>query len=137
MENLVKERIQNGELIRLSTMELQFMRFIWKHPNGVSSEAIYEYFPQARGTKSTVLYNISEKGYVEKVQQGLHHFYRALVNEAEYDQAVLLLDMEKNFGDSSFERLTAAFCGKTKLDEEQKDRIKSLIEELKNDLDSQ
>ena len=49
----------------------------------------------------------------------------------------MLLDMEKNFGDSSFERLTAAFCGKTKLDEEQKDRIKSLIEELKNDLDSQ
>ena len=58
------------------------MRFIWKHPEGVSSEAIYEHFPQPRGTKSTVLYNISEKGYVEKVQQGLHHFYRALVKEA-------------------------------------------------------
>ena len=58
------------------------MRFIWKHPEGVSSEAIYEHFPQPRGTKSTVLDNISEKGYVEKVQQGLHHFYRALVKEA-------------------------------------------------------
>ena len=72
MKNLMKERIQNGELKRLSNMELQFMRFI----------PIYEHFPQPRGTKSTVLYNISEKGYVEKVQQGLHHFYRALVKEA-------------------------------------------------------
>ena len=58
------------------------MRFIWKHPEGVSSEAIYEHFLQPRGTKSTFLYNISEKGYVEKVQQRLHHFYRALVKEA-------------------------------------------------------
>ena len=48
------------------------MRFIWKHPEGVSSEAIYEHFPQPRGTKSTVLYNISEKGYVEKVQQDVY-----------------------------------------------------------------
>ena len=82
MKNLMKERIQNGELKRLSNMKLQFMRFIREHPEGVSSETIYEHFPQPRGTKSTVLYNISEKGYVEKVQQGLHHFYRALVKEA-------------------------------------------------------
>lgn len=136
MGNMVKERIQKGELKRLSNMELQFMRFIWKHPEGISSEAIYEHFKQPRGTKSTVLYNISEKGYVDKIQQGLHHFYRANIGEAEYDQAVLLLDMEKNFGDSSFERLAAAFCGKMELDEGQKERLRNLIEELKDDLDS-
>ena len=34
MKNLMKERIQNGELKRLSNMELQFMRFIRKHPEG-------------------------------------------------------------------------------------------------------
>ena len=116
-------------------MELQFMRFIWRHPEGISSEEIYEHFPQPRGTKSTVLYNISEKGYVDQSQKGLHHYYRARIREAEYDQAVLLLDLEKNFGDASFERMAAAFCGKEKLDEKQKTRIQSLIEELGDDLD--
>ena len=40
---------------KLSPMEMEFMKFIWEHPDGISSEEIYEHFPQARGTKSTVL----------------------------------------------------------------------------------
>ena len=135
MKNLTKERIEKGELKRLSHMELQFMRLIWQHPEGISSEKIYEHFPQPRGTKSTVLYNISEKGYVDQSQKGLHHYYRARIREAEYDQAVLLLDLEKNFGDASFERMAAAFCGKEKLDEKQKTLIQGVIEELGDDLD--
>ena len=51
-----------GGLKKLSKTELQFMEFIWQHPEGVSSQEIYAHFPQARGTKGTILYNISEKG---------------------------------------------------------------------------
>ena len=47
---------------KLSATEFEFMKFIWKHPEGVSSEEIYQAFPQARGTKSTILYHLSEKG---------------------------------------------------------------------------
>lgn len=36
---------------KLSATEFEFMKFIWKYPEGVSSEEIYQAFPQARGTK--------------------------------------------------------------------------------------
>ena len=66
---------------KLSATEFEFMKFIWKHPEGVSSEEIYQAFPQARGTKSTILYHLSEKGYVDKKLSGLHHFYTVLVTK--------------------------------------------------------
>ena len=85
---------------KLSPMELEFMRYIWEHPDGISSEEIYEHFPQARGTKSTVLYNISQKGYVDKRQEGLHHIYTALVGRAEYEQALVRQQFLKSMGSS-------------------------------------
>lgn len=41
-----------GGLKKLSKTELEFMKFIWKYPEGITSEAIYDHFPQSRGTKS-------------------------------------------------------------------------------------
>ena len=51
---------------KLSATEFEFMKFIWKHPEGVSSEEIYQAFPQARGTKSTILYHLSERAMLIK-----------------------------------------------------------------------
>ena len=124
---------KSSSFSKLTNTELKFMRFIWKHPEGVSSEEIYSNFTQSRGTKSTILYNISEKGFVDKVQQGLHHFYRAKIQEVEYDQALLKWELENAFGESSFERLVTAFCGKKRLDEDQKKKIELLLMELQND----
>ncbi|MDE7320958.1 MAG: BlaI/MecI/CopY family transcriptional regulator [Lachnospiraceae bacterium] len=120
----------------LSPMELEFMRYIWEHPDGISSEEIYEHFPQARGTKSTVLYNISQKGYVEKRQEGLHHIYTALVGRAEYEQALVRQQFLKSMGSSSLEGLVAAFCGKEKLTEKQKEKVQELLEEMERDAES-
>ena len=62
MSRLPEDSINNSTgLKKLSKTELEFMKFIWKHPEGISSEEIYNHFPQARGTKSTILYNISER----------------------------------------------------------------------------
>ena len=104
------ERI--GGKKRLSVTELKFMEVIWAHPEGISSEEIYQRFPQARGTKSTILYNISEKGYVENRQEGLHHIYTPLVTRLEYEQALICHERDKSFGSRSFEHMVAAFCVK-------------------------
>lgn len=126
-----------GGLKKLSATELQFMKFIWEHPEGISSEEIYEQFPQARGTKSTILYKISEKGYVQNRQCGRHHFYTANFSEAEYEQALLRQQLKKTFGDTSFEHLVAAFCGKKNLTQRQLVRVKELLKELENDVDDE
>lgn len=122
---------------KLSATELEFMKMIWKYPEGISSEAIYEHFPQARGTKSTILYNISEKGYVENQQKGRHHIYRALVTQAEYEKALIRQQLKQTFGNSSFERLVAAFCGKQNLAEKQLEKVQNLLKELEDDMEDQ
>ena len=41
---------------KLSPMEYKYMEFIWKFPQGVYSNLIYDEFPQAQGTKGAILY---------------------------------------------------------------------------------
>lgn len=122
---------------KLSAMELEFMRFIWEHPEGISSKEIYERFPQARGTISTILFKISEKGYVQKTQNGRHHFYTANISEAEYEQALFKQQLKKNFGSASFERFVAAFCGKKNLTEKQLGKVNELLKELEHDMEDE
>ncbi len=113
------------------------MRFIWQHPEGISSKEIYDHFPQARGTKSTILYNISEKGYVKNEQQGLHHFYTPEVTRLEYERAVVRQQLKQVFGEGSLERLVAAFCGKKDLNKQEAERVKELIDELEHDVEDE
>lgn len=122
---------------RLSATELEFMRFFWEHPEGVSSEELYRSFPQTRGTKSTLLYNMSEKGYVQGRQQGRHHIYTALVTREEYDQALLRQQIRSVFGDASIERLLAAFCGKKEISADRMERIRALLEDVEDDVDNE
>lgn len=121
-----------GGLKKLSAKELEYMEVIWQHPEGISSNEIYSCFTQSPGTKSTILYNISEKGYVEQKQVGRHHIYTAKVSKIDYNQA-LIKQKINTVGIDSLENLIAAFCGKSKATEEQKKKIEDFLEELKND----
>lgn len=121
-----------GGMKKLFAKELEYMEVIWQHPEGISSNEIYSYFTQSQSTKSTILFNISEKGYVVQRQEGRHHIYTAKVSKIEYNQA--LIKQKINIvGIDSLENLIAAFCGKNKATEEQKKKIEDFLEDLKND----
>lgn len=123
-------------LKKLSPTELRYMELIWKHPEGISSEKIYKEFPkQAVGTKSTILCKITEKGYAKHTQEGRHHIYVATITKVEYQRNLIKQQLKKSFGYSSFSRLIANFCGKSKLTEKQIDKLNQLLEELENDVD--
>lgn len=89
------------------------------------------------GEPKVILYNVSEKGYVRKVQQGRHHIYTANLTETEYEQALFQQQLNKLFGESSIERFIAAFCGKKKLTEKQVEKVRNLLRELENDMEDQ
>ena len=125
-----------GGIKKLSAAELSVMKIIWKYPEGISSDKIYESCLGPRGTISTNLYKISEKGYAKKIQNGRHHLYTALVSQAEYEQALLRQKLKKTMGFNSLEHLIAAFCGIEDLNKEQLDKTKKLLEELKDDMDN-
>ena len=117
---------------KLSNTEMQFMEVIWEHPDGIKSEDIYARFSQALGTKSTILHRISKKGMVTAVRNGRHHIYTSNITREEYMRAFFKEQLEREFGITTFEGLAAAFCGRTKLSPEEKERIEQLLEELKD-----
>lgn len=117
----------------LSEMELAYMRVIWGHPEGISSEEIYRKFPNALGTKSTILFRISEKGYVNVEREGVHYLYTPQVTEREYNQAVMRKKMKKTFGITKLPDFIAAFCGKKRLTDDEAKKMNELIRELEND----
>lgn len=121
-----------GGLKKLSVKELEYMEVIWQHPDGISSNEIYSHFAQSLGTKSTILYNISAKGYVEQRQVGRHHIYTAKISKIEYNQA-LIKQKINTVGIDSLENLIVTFCGKSKATKEQKKKIDDFLEELIND----
>ncbi|MDE7212825.1 MAG: BlaI/MecI/CopY family transcriptional regulator [Lachnospiraceae bacterium] len=115
------------------------MKLIWAHPEGISSREIYASpdFHQEQGTKSAILFKINEKGYVKTVQQGRHHIYYPLFSQQEYEQALLKQQLENSLGNSSFLDLVASFCGKSHLTKKQEERINQLLEDIKNDCDTE
>lgn len=128
------ERLETlGGKKKLSPRELEFMQFIWDYSTGISSEEIYAHFSQNRSTKSTVLANLSKNGYVQNRQEGLHHIYTPLVERVEYEKALVHQQLKELWGNCSFEKLVAAFCGKENLTEKQCEKIQELLEELEND----
>ena len=118
---------------KLSEAELEYMKVIWEHPEGISSEDLYACFGQARGTKSTLLYRIAEKNYVRTEREGKHHRYYPLVTRREYEQAILNQKLKKGLGMNSLEQLVAAFCGKERLTARQARRMRDLIKEFEDE----
>lgn len=118
---------------KLSEAELEYMKVIWEHPEGISSEDLYACFGQARGTKSTLLYRIAEKNYVRTEREGKHHRYYPLVTRREYEQAILNQKLKKGLGINSLEQLVAAFCGKERLTARQARQMRDLIKEFENE----
>lgn len=117
---------------KLTPLEYEVMKFIWKYPDGIQSKDIYETLPKSRSTISTALYKISEKGYLTNKQVGRHHVYTTLVSELEYERAVLKQQLKKTNGDGSFEQLVAAFFGKDSLTKKQRDKLQHLIKEFED-----
>ena len=122
---------------KLTPLEYDIMKFIWKHPEGIQSGEIYKYFSQSRSTLGTFLFKISEKGYLTNKQVGRHHIYTALVSELEYERALLKQQLKNATGRGSFECLVAAFYGKDKLNERQLEKMHDLIEEFENTIDDE
>lgn len=117
----------------LSETELNYMRVIWAHPEGISSDEIYSQFPNAQGTKSTILFRISEKGYVKVVRDGRHFVYLPEMTEKEYNQAIMKAKMKKSFGISQLPNFIAAFCGRNQLSQEERERVEKFLKELENE----
>lgn len=118
---------------KLSEMEYLFMQYIWQHPDGVSSGNIYNEFPQALGTKSVILHNIKEKGYVRAERNGRKVIYKATTTMSEYERMLMEDKIQRTMGVSSLGELIASLCGKRGLTKEQANELYDLIDRIKDD----
>lgn len=117
----------NNKLKKLSKTELQYMNEIWNNPDGITSDEIYSKFDKAKGTKSTILHRIFEKGYVEFTKKGKKCIYTAKISKDEYEDFVMNQTMEKLKG------ILPVFFNRETLTESELARIKDFLEELKNE----
>lgn len=117
----------------LSETELSYMRIIWNNPEGISSDDIYRQFASAAGTKSTILFRISEKGYVNLIRKGKHFLYTPKVTELQYNQALMQMKLKKTFGISQLPNFIVAFCGKQQPSDKELQRVQDFIKELENE----
>ena len=115
------------EFKRLSATELEFMKVIWEHPEGILSEDIFEYFQQARTTKSNILRALVQKGCAEVVKEGWHTRYFPKMTQEEYEE---LLSQQKV---GKLEGMIFSFFQKKKLDAKEIDRVKEFLEGLKDE----
>lgn len=112
---------------KLSKTELQFMKKIWEHPEGITSEAIYSEFSQAQGTKSTILHRIAEKGYVNLVKKGKRYIYTAKISQDEYEESLTNQTMGK------LKDVLISYFNNRELTDSELDRIRDFLEKLKNE----
>ena len=117
----------------LSPKEYEFMEIIWAHPEGISSHDICENFPQAQGTKATILFRIRKKGYATMRQVVKQTIYTPLMSKEEYRRIISEQNLKRKLGISSLEGLVASLCGKKELSAKQADKLNNFIEELMKD----
>lgn len=134
MANRKRSQLEDiGGLEKLAPKELELMQIIWDHPEGISTKEIYAQSTMNTTTKSTIISNIANKGYLRKQQQGLHFFYNYTVSRTEYERAVLRQQLRDMKMDSSLPQIIATFLGREKLTEKQKIKVQELLEDLERD----
>ncbi len=123
---------------KLSARELEFMQYIWNFPDGANTMDIYDRFDMAKGTMTTIIHNIVNKGYLKKLKQdGLHYIYVYTVSRVEYERAVIRQQLKEMQREPSLFRVVAAFCGKENLSEQQKEKIQELLDDIKEESEKQ
>ena len=118
---------EKEKLKKLSKTELEFMKVIWENSDGIRSKDIYEKFSQARGTKSTILHNIIQKGYVDTVKDGLHVIYTPKISKEEYEDMIMSQAINK------LEEMIASLFYKKKLSDEEIQTAKKFLEGIRDD----
>jgi len=127
-----------GGMKKLSAQELEFMQYIWNFPDGVNTIELYEHFAMPKGTKTTILHNISNKGYIIcKKKEGLHYVYTYTVSRVEYERAVLRQQLKEMQREWSLFQVVASFCGKEALSEQQKEKVQELLDDIKKEAEGQ
>lgn len=120
---------------RLTPAEYRYMRVIWEHPEGITSNELYKPYQLTMGAQSTILRKIVAKGFAVSEQRGKQVVYFPTGTRLEYDRDEISDEMEKKLGIGSIGALMAAFCGKDKLSEKEKKKLDQLIEELQENDD--
>lgn len=112
---------------KLSNTELEFMTLIWNNQEGITSNDIYSKFDKAQGTMSTILHRIIKKGYVEINRKGKNYVYTPKISRNEYEEMI------RNQTIDRLESVISAFFNKKRLTDEQLNKVKSFLEDLKDE----
>jgi len=120
---------------KLTPAEYRYMRIIWEHPEGITSNELYKPYDLTMGAQSTILRKVVRKGYATSKQVGKQVYYYPVGTRLEYDRIIVEDDLKMKMGFSSLGSLIASFCGRDKLKKDEQEKLDSLISELEKQAD--
>ena len=115
---------------KLTPAEYRYMKVIWEHPEGITSHELYKPYTLTMGGQSTILRGIVRKGFATSVQKGKQVCYYPVGTRLEYDRQAVSEKLERKMGMPSINMLMAAFCGRDELNDDEKKKLDTLIQEL-------
>ena len=120
---------------KLTPAEYRYMKVIWEHPEGITSHELYKPYTLTMGGQSTILRGIVRKGFATSVQKGKQGGKHKLSTfrvgtRLEYDRQAVSEKLERKMGMPSINMLMAAFCGRDELNDDEKKKLDTLIQEL-------
>lgn len=115
---------------KLTPAEYRYMKVIWEHPQGITSHELYKPYALTMGGQSTILRSIVRKGFATSEQKGKQVCYYPVGTRLEYDRRDVSEKLDRKMGMPSLNMLVAAFCGRDELNEDEKRKLDTLIQEL-------
>lgn len=118
-------------LKKLSGAELKIMELLWQNSEGLESSVLYDIFKEfAYSTVSTRLGRMEKKGCIARVRKGRHYILVPLMSRDEYYKRINEQDFDKTY--NKLKKVAAAF-GDQKITEDQYEKLKRILDEMRND----
>ena len=117
--------------IKLFDSEVKVMEILWQKGDTTAKEIariLGEEVQWSKTTTYTVIKKCIDKGAIQK--QEPHYLCHALITKEE-TQAMETAQLVEKFFDGSTDRLIAALLGNRNLREDEIDRLKKMVEEMK------
>lgn len=116
--------------MQISDAEMEVMEIIWSSNNPITSNEIFEKFPEGKWKLTTILTLASrliEKGVLMSEKIGRNHHYRPVISKSEYKR-MRTKGFLKEFHQGSIKNFFAALYCEGEISDEDLNELKDLLD---------
>jgi BlaI family transcriptional regulator, penicillinase repressor len=115
---------------KLTSKEEEVMQVLWRLENAYVKDIVPHFTnpPLHYNTVSTIVRNLSEKGYISHRTYGNTHEYFAQITKEDYQNRFVINKLVNQYFDNSYKNLVSYFAQNEKISAEELKEVLALIE---------